>query len=170
MEPLAETAPSREDFPDPTLFRTAMSRLGAAVNLVTTDGPAGRYGILVSAVCSVTDDPPTVIACVNRTSGANETIKKNGVLCVNLIGRRHKAICDRFMRPQPDERFADGDWTRLNTGAPVLSDASAAIDCEIASVTEVGSHTVFVARVAALHINEILDGVVWFDKRYHYLA
>ena len=35
-----------------------MARLGAAVNVVTTDGPAGRYGFTASAVCSVTDDPP----------------------------------------------------------------------------------------------------------------
>ena len=40
-------------------FRNAMARLGAAVNIITTDGPAGRAGFTASAVCSVTDTPQT---------------------------------------------------------------------------------------------------------------
>jgi len=47
-------------------FRDAMARLGAAVNIVTTDGTAGRAGFTASAVCSVTDDPPTLLVCLNR--------------------------------------------------------------------------------------------------------
>ena len=49
-------------------FRDAMARLGAAVNIITTDGAAGRGGITATAVCSVTDDPPTLLVCLNRTS------------------------------------------------------------------------------------------------------
>ncbi|WP_198511682.1 flavin reductase, partial [Bacillus subtilis] len=48
-----------------TEFRNAMSRLGAAVNIITTEGPAGRAGFTASAVCSVTDSPPTLLVCLN---------------------------------------------------------------------------------------------------------
>ena len=52
-------------------YRNAMARLGAAVNIVTTDGEGGRAGFTASAVCSVTDDPPTLLVCMNRgSSGA----------------------------------------------------------------------------------------------------
>ena len=44
----------------------AMSCMGAAVNIITTDGPAGRAGFTASAVCSVTDTPPTLLVCLNR--------------------------------------------------------------------------------------------------------
>ena len=47
-------------------FRDAMARLGAAVNIITTGGPAGRGGFTASAVCSVTDEPPTLLVCMNR--------------------------------------------------------------------------------------------------------
>jgi Conserved protein/domain typically associated with flavoprotein oxygenases, DIM6/NTAB family len=45
---------------DRDAFRNAMARLGSAVNIITTDGPAGRAGFTASAVCSVTDTPPTL--------------------------------------------------------------------------------------------------------------
>ena len=51
-------------------FRDAMARLGAAVNIITTGGPAGRGGFTASAVCSVTDDPPTLLVCMNRNATA----------------------------------------------------------------------------------------------------
>ena len=62
-----------------------MARLGAAVHVVTTAGPAGRHGFTASAVTSVTDDPPTLLVCQNRASDANPAFKANGVLCVNTL-------------------------------------------------------------------------------------
>ena len=46
---------------DKASFRDAMAHVGAAVNIITTDGPAGRAGFTASAVCSVTDTPPTLL-------------------------------------------------------------------------------------------------------------
>ena len=57
---------------DVTDFRNAMSMLSAAVNVVTTDGPAGRHGFTASAVCSVTDTPPTLLVCMNTASRSYE--------------------------------------------------------------------------------------------------
>ena len=51
---------------DKASFRDAMAHVGAAVNIITTDGPAGRAGFTASAVCSVTDTPPTLLVCLNR--------------------------------------------------------------------------------------------------------
>jgi hypothetical protein len=48
-----------------------MARLGAAVNVVTTDGSAGRCGFTASAVCAITDEPPTLLVCMNRSSAQN---------------------------------------------------------------------------------------------------
>lgn len=51
-------------------YRNAMARLGAAVNIVTTDGVAGRAGFAATAVCSVSDNPPTLLVCLNRNASA----------------------------------------------------------------------------------------------------
>ncbi len=84
-------------------FRDAMARLGAAVNIVTTDGPAGLGGLTVSAVCSVSDDPPTLLVCLNRGSPQNRLFKDNGVLCVNTLarGRRRCLAASPGAAPRP---------------------------------------------------------------------
>ncbi len=70
---------------DRNTFRTAMARFGAAVSVVTTDGPGGRCGFTCTAVCSVTDWPATVLVCVHKDSRSNKAFRTNLVLCVNLL-------------------------------------------------------------------------------------
>jgi flavin reductase len=155
---------------DHDTFRSAMSRLGAAVNLITSDGPAGRHGLTASAVCSVTDDPPTVLVCINRRSASNSILKANGVLCVNVLAARHAALSRRFADRKSGEsaRFSDeSSWSRLSTGSPALNDASMTLDCRIASVSEVGTHSVFFCEVEAVRTADKVEGLIYFNRAYH---
>ena len=81
---------------DPALFREAMARLGAAVHVVTTAGPAGRTGFTATAVCSVSDQPPTLLVCLNRRSQITPVLRENGVFCVNTLGADAEEIADVF--------------------------------------------------------------------------
>jgi flavin reductase len=158
---------------DRAAFRDALARLGAAVNIITTDGPAGAYGMTASAVCSVTDDPPTILVCVNRASEANRSLKANGVFCVNVLAGRHRALADRFSTKGVTiaERFSDRDaWHSLATGSPALRDASISIDCQIGAVSEVGSHSIFFGDVVGLNGHDGYECLVYFDRKYHALA
>lgn len=150
-------------------FREAMSRLGAAVNIITTDGPAGRHGLTASAVCSVTDTPPTVLVCVKRDAGAHDVLKANGALCVNILAGRHQNLSADFGRHgvSVEQRFAGGSWTRLATGAPLLTDAAANLDCRIASVAEVGTHSVFFCEVRGIATAPQPEGLIYFNRLYH---
>lgn len=152
-------------------FRDAMARLGAAVNVVTTDGQAGRTGLTASAVCSVTDDPPTLLVCLNRASRGNALFKANGVLCVNTLAAAERALSDAFAgrgRLPIEERFALARWTRLATGAPVLEDASVvSFDCRIAEVVEKGTHSVIFAEIVAIRHGPPGGALIWYGRDYH---
>lgn len=154
-------------------FRAAMARLGAAVNIVTTDGPAGRQGCTASAVCSVTDTPPTLLVCLNRSSDSNAAIKRNAVLCVNVLAHHHDKLSSVFAgilgHNQSDERFAHGHWERLVTGAPVLADAAVVFDARVAQVTEIGTHSVFFAEIEAIRTDPNAAALFWFGRAYHRL-
>ena len=102
-------------------FREAMSRLGAAVHVVTTDGPAGKTGFTATAVCSVSDQPATLLVCLNR-GAASADPADNRVLCVNTLRAGEEMVADMFAgrtKVARDERFDSRRWINLSTGAPV---------------------------------------------------
>ncbi len=152
-----------------TEFRNAMAQLGSAVSVITTDGPAGKFGFTASAVCSVTDQPPTLLVCMNRNSFAHEHFKRNGTLCVNVLSSDHQVLSGVFANAslRSEERFGHDNWQVLSSGAPVLSSAVACFDCLIADCHEVGSHSVFYCQVQAIRTSEQPRGLVWFNRRYH---
>ena len=150
-------------------FREAMARLGAAVNVVTTDGPAGRTGFTASAVCSVTDDPPTLLVCMNRSSGNNAVFKANGVLCVNVLAARQQDLANAFAgltALSGPERFDEASWSVLATGAPLLAGAVAAVDCEVEEVLEKGTHSVMFGAVRAVRLGEPGSALIWWARDY----
>ena len=116
-------------------FREALSRVASSVSIVSTDGAHGIAGFTCSAVCSVTDEPPTIMVCVNRKSAANAIIKANGVLCVSSLGA------------EQIERFAGPHWSVLATGSPYCTQSRVALDCRVADIREVGTHSVIFAEV-----------------------
>lgn len=147
-------------------FRSAMSRLGGAVTLVTTDGPGGRHGLAATAVCSVTDTPPTLLVCVNQAARSNGRIKANGVFCVNVLCSEHEELVSIFAQSASDTRFADDSlWTTLVTGAPSLVSALANLDCRVEQQIEIGTHTLFIGAVNALRLGPAKHGLVYFARR-----
>lgn len=151
-------------------FREGMSRLGAAVTVLTTDGPAGRHGMTASAVTSVTDTPPTLLVCVNQSNRSHDIFRTNGTLCVNVLSAEHRDLSGLFARPGEEDRFAGDMWTTASTGAPVLRDALASFDGRIVETQSVGTHTVmFVQLEQILLPDATADGLMWFARSFHNL-
>jgi flavin reductase len=153
-------------------FRDAMSLLTTAVNVVTTAGDAGEHGFTASAVCSVSDNPPTLLVCMNQSSRSHTPFVDNKVLTVNVLGAQHEHLSNVFAsKLESDERFTHGAWHTLTTGAPVLDDALVSFDCEIEQVQAVGTHSVFMCRVVAIKHSERSgepdESLVYFNRRYH---
>jgi flavin reductase len=158
-----------------TDFRNAMSLLTGAVNVVTTTGESGRHGFTASAVCSVTDTPPTLLVCMNQASRSHVHFIENKILTVNVLGAHHQHISNVFSsKLSSEERFEYGRWTDLKTGSPVLEDALVSFDCQIEQIQEVGTHAIFICRIVAIqqnqHDSEHHQGLVYFNRAYHYVG
>lgn len=169
---LAPTTP-----PDPVdrqAFRSGMARLAAAVNIVTSTGDDGWCGFTASAVCSVTDNPPTLLVCMNKGSQSRGAIKASGVLCVNTVAGPHEELSMRFSGANGVKdmktRFAGGEWLTLITGAPALADAMVAFDCRVVHTAEIGTHDVLFCEVVGIHEGEASEGLVYFDRKFHRVA
>ncbi|WP_244631088.1 flavin reductase [Aureimonas sp. ME7] len=157
---------------DRLAFREAMSHFTAAVSLVTTDGEAGRRGVTVTAVCSVSDDPATLLVCLNRSSEANIRFEQNGVFAVNVLADRNEGVARAFAGEgglDLEGRFATAQWSRLQTGAPILEDAIISFDCRILESREVATHRVMMGRVVALSVPKAGHSLLYRARRYHAL-
>jgi len=131
-------------------YRDGMARFAAAVHIVTTGGPAGATGFTASAACSVTDDPPTLLVCLNRASDLHGIFQGNGVFCLNTLAAEQRNLAELFAHRSGSsmrQRFELPVWETLSTGAPVLRDALVCFDCKIVEVREVGTHWVIFGAV-----------------------
>lgn len=155
-----------------TSFRDAMARLGSAVHIVTTDGAYGWAGFAASAVCSVTDGPPTLLVCIRRDSSAYGAVTGNGVLCVNTLEAGQEPLSQLFGGKTPmSERRKAAEWTRLSTAAPVLVNARISFDCHITQRTSVGTHDVLFCTVADIaHGTQSQGGLYYAERRYWHFA
>ena len=165
---LAERTDTPFSSVDIDTFVGAMRVQATAVNLVTSDGPGGKTGVTVSAMTSVSADPPLILACVNRRSPSVAAIRLNGVFCINALSAEQSELANTFAgRPsngQPFD-FSTAEWMKLTTASPALVDAVANLDCVIHDIVEAGSHTIFIGRVVgAAHRN--VKPLVYCDRTY----
>ncbi len=149
-------------------YRDGMARLAAAVNVITSDGEAGRGGFTASAVVSVTDDPPTLIVCVNLSSRQANILRGNGVLCVNTLAADQADVAALFStRDLPiEDRFAGGVWSVLETGSPALEGAVASFDCRIVERLERGTHAVILCEVQAVRTGDSAEALIYYGRGY----
>lgn len=130
-------------------FVNAMARAVTGVSVVTTDGAAGRLALTVSAVASVSADPPLLLACVNRRNPLRDAAVANARFAVSLLAAAQSPIADICAGRGPGKPF-DLDaiaWVSGETGLPLVADASAAFECELDAAHEAGTHTILVGRV-----------------------
>lgn len=152
------------------LFRNAMAQLAAAVHIVTTDGAHGKAGFAASAVCSVTDSPPTLLVCLNRSSSAWQATINNAQLCINTLSAGQQAISAVFGgKTAMDERFSKIEWVEREGKAPALVGAAMSLDCRIVNSTTVGSHDVLFCEVLDIIDNQTGTNLLYFNRQYHSL-
>lgn len=171
MKPNSQsTAVADNDVAEKQLFRQAMAHLSAAVNVVTTDGPHGRCGVTASAVCSVTDTPPTLLVCLNRSSAMHAIFQRNRYVCINVLPGEHELLARHFagMTQVPmEERFGWPIWDEGRQRVPVLRDALASLQGEIVDLKEVGSHSVMFVKTTCISVRGDGDGLIYFDRNFH---
>jgi flavin reductase (DIM6/NTAB) family NADH-FMN oxidoreductase RutF len=133
-----------------SVFRDAMRLLAGGVTIVATAWEGERSGLTATAVCSLALNPPRVLASVNMQGRTYELLAKSRIMSVNMLAENHAALAERFARKrvQDDEdRFANSEWRSHVTGAPMLTDALAALDCRITEIVPIDSHAILIGTV-----------------------
>jgi len=152
-------------------FKNAMRQCAGAVALVTVGAEHGkRTGLTVTSACSLSDNPPSLIVCVNRNASAHARMREEGAFAINFLHEDHALLALTFSGQKGvngDDRFASGQWTRGATGAPLLADAVAAFDCVLAQEFETTTHSIFVGEVRGVSHAAGAAPLVYLRSRFH---
>lgn len=154
-------------------FREAMSRLAATVHVVTARHAGHRCGMTVTAVCSLSTDPASLIVCINQSASAYDALMASGRLCVNMLGSHQPELAARFAGQdgvQGEDRFIPGDGWDDSGPAPRLVDAAAAMQCDIVERTAFRTHMILVCAVKEVHLASTPEILLYAARTYGRVA
>ena len=152
-------------------YLNGMSYVANSVSVLTTDGSAGRAGVTVSAMSSVSVDSPrpTLLVCVHQECPAVPKIQTNGVFCVNLLRDDQIHISDTFAGKKKNsvqDKFDCTDWVQMPTGSPRIEDSFVSFDCTVLSAKLVGTHHVIFGEVGEIYSADAGNPLVYTNRSY----
>ena len=156
---------------DPEDFRDALRHFPAGVTIVTVRAGDEVHGLTVSAFCSVSPSPPLVAVVIDHRHTAYPLLEREGaVFAVNILGESQRSLSDRFAWVKDEDRFHEGDWLVGATGAPILQDALAWLDCTVHARLPAGGHTIYVGEVRASSVvRPDEEPLVYWNRGYRKL-
>jgi flavin reductase (DIM6/NTAB) family NADH-FMN oxidoreductase RutF len=153
-------------------FRRVVAHLPAGVAVVTTvRSGGGPAGLTASAVCSVSLRPTLVLACVDVGSESHRHILESGVFAINVLDDASgPVLAQRFSAAGAAELKFQGVAHRgEHTGAPILDQALAWLDCRLRHAFEAGDHSIFVGEVERAGARDG-EPLLYFRSRFGRLA
>lgn len=133
-------------------FRNALRHFPAGVTIVTVKTPnePHPHGLTVSAFSSISPQPPLIMITVDHRNHAHALLQQEGAtFAVNILAHDQMALSNRFAWVKDEDRFAEGAWGTAVTGAPVLQNALAWLDCTIHARLDTGNNTIYLGLVQA---------------------
>jgi flavin reductase (DIM6/NTAB) family NADH-FMN oxidoreductase RutF len=154
-------------------FRNVLRHFPSGVTIVTIQSPLSDvvHGLTVSAFASVSPDPPLILISVDHRATAQELLDADGAtFAVNILGQDQVELSNRFAWVKDEDRFALGEWSAAATGAPILKDALAWLDCRVYAQFVAGSHTIYIGEVIASGVpRPDAPPLVYWNRGYRHL-
>jgi flavin reductase (DIM6/NTAB) family NADH-FMN oxidoreductase RutF len=136
---------------DPNEFRRVLGHFPSGVTIVTSAASDGAHcGLTVTAFCAVSLDPCLVLVCVERDSESHGCIAESGIFAISMLeGEQGELLSRRFSDYAAEDKFEGVSHHSVLTGAPVLENSIAWVDCRVTQQSAAGDHTIFIGEVLA---------------------
>ncbi len=161
-----EASNTRRRSVDSTTFREAMARFPSGVTIVTTHDENGSpHGFTASSFCSVSAEPPLVLVCLARSANSYPLFAHNDSFAISILQSDHVDLARRFASKNAD-KFACGGFVRTPSGATVLENALAVVECSVDCRYEAGDHMIMVGQVEQVLLADLCRPAVYFDRAF----
>jgi flavin reductase (DIM6/NTAB) family NADH-FMN oxidoreductase RutF len=148
-------------------FRDAMRRMASTVTIITATDYERHHGMTVTAVTSVSMDPPSILVCLNSRTRLHDIMGQARRFCVNVLHTEQAELSTAFSGALPaEERFEKGAWRKADDGLGFLEDAQANIFCQKMAAIPFGTHTIFIGQVVDVRLGEAVEPLIYQNASY----
>ena len=116
--------------------------------------------VTVNWVTQASFKPPLVAVGVKADSQLHEITKTAGYFALNVLGKGQQGAAYTFFKPaERDGQTISGEaFHSGSTGAPVLDNTPAFVECRLVTTVEEGDHSIFVGEVVDAGVNQEPEG------------
>lgn len=148
-------------------FRATMRKYPATVTVITASNAGTDHGMTVTAVTSVSMDPPSLVICLNNRTLLHEMLLCQPGFAVNILSHAQRPLSDAFSgKVEPQERFGLASWRRHSAGMQILEGAHANVICRRMAAVPYGTHTLFIGQVIDATVDTATTPLLYEDARY----
>ena len=152
--------------------KMALRMIPYGIYVLTAKGPAGTVAAAtVNWVTQTSFDPPLVVVGLKADSGAYEMVKKSGAFALNFLGKGQQAAAFTFFKPaeRDGDTISGEPFHAGTTGAPILENAPASVECKVAEIVARGDHHIVVGEVVAANVAQAPggrpdDAILWMKE------
>jgi flavin reductase (DIM6/NTAB) family NADH-FMN oxidoreductase RutF len=144
---------------DPLEFRSLIGHFATGVTVITTAAGEELQGMTANAITSLSLDPVMMLICVDKGSHTHRLLDEGGVFTVNILAEHQEEVSRLFAKRAPPENgsLRGQRFTIGTTGAPILEDCLAYLECRVSGVLDGGDHSIY--------LGEVVDGRVMGEGR-----
>lgn len=148
-------------------FRATMRKFPATVTVVTANDGIRDHGMTVTAVTSVSMDPPSLVVCLNNRTLLHEMLVNQPVFAVNVLSHEQREFSDAFSgKVEPEERFKSHGWERHESGVLMLGGAHSKVVCKRVAALPSGTHSLFIGQVISADVDDETRPLLYEDAQY----
>jgi flavin reductase (DIM6/NTAB) family NADH-FMN oxidoreductase RutF len=134
-------------------IQRAMGLLTCGIYILTTHKDNEKHGMIISWVSQISHEPPLVMAAVRKNRRMHPIIKEAGAFVLHVLDKNEKHLISRFKLPSPVERFATVQCAAGKTGAPIIKDTVAYLECRLRATYDAGDHTLFIGEAISAGVS-----------------
>ena len=146
-------------------FRSVLGEFATGVTIITTIENQEPRGITANSFTSVSLEPPLVLFCLGRESTNFNAFNTANFFAVNILSADQSDISNKFAVVEGD-KFEGVDWTSWETGAPILPNTIAAIDCRLKELIDAGDHIIVLGEVLRAEKMAEKPPLLYFEGKY----
>ena len=146
---------------NPDTKKTALRMIPYGIYVMTAQGPDGAIAAAtVNWVTQTAFAPPLVVVGVKTDSGVYAVARKAGHFALNMLAKGQQGMAFAFFKPTQvaDGKMSGEPYRSGATGAPILTNAPASVECKLVEVVERGDHHIFVGEVVDANLAKPIEG------------